>query len=170
MHRPDMRACATWLARHLRQMGLNAAIHQTKGHPIVLATSPRRKNVPTVLIYGHYDVQPPDPLESWKTPPFRPVVSAGKLYGRGASDDKGQLFTHIKGVESFLRTGTALPVNIIFLIEGEEELTTPPDHASAVDNAAAGMQDRAQGALAAEPNGAATVATAPPPSPPGSGR
>ena len=121
VHKPDMNACATWLTCHLRKIGLNAKLHPTKGNPIVVATSSRRLNLPTVLIYGHYDVQPPEPLDLWKTPPFRPVVRAGKLFGRGASDNKGQLFAHIKGVESFLRTGTALPVNVIFLIEGEEE-------------------------------------------------
>ncbi len=128
-HRRDVVACAAWLANHFRKLGLNATVHKTAGHPIIEATlhaSPRsergkRSNAPTVLIYGHYDVQPPEPFELWKTPPFGAVVRAGKMYGRGASDNKGQFFAHVKGVEALLAAGE-LPVNIIFLIEGEEEV------------------------------------------------
>lgn len=120
-HATDCAACATWLAEHFRAMGLRAKLHRTKGHPIITAVTPRRAGVPTVLIYGHYDVQPPEPLELWRTPPFEPTVRGGKLFGRGASDNKGQFFAHVKAVETYLRTGTPLPVNIVFLIEGEEE-------------------------------------------------
>ena len=120
-HAADCAACAAWLAEHFRAMGLRTKLHHTKGHPIITAATPRRAGVPTVLIYGHYDVQPPEPLELWKTPPFEPVVRGGKLFGRGASDNKGQFFAHVKAVEAYLRTGMPLPVNVVFLIEGEEE-------------------------------------------------
>ena len=122
-HQPDVRACARWLTAHLRRCGLAATLHPTAGHPILVARAPRRPQPdrPTVLVYGHYDVQPPEPFELWQTPPFAAVVRAGKLLGRGASDNKGQLFAHLKAVESYLATGTPLPVNVLFLIEGEEE-------------------------------------------------
>jgi len=120
-HAGDCAACATWLAEHFRAMGLHAKLHRTKGHPIIIAETPHRAGAPTVLIYGHYDVQPPEPLELWRTPPFEPTVRGGKLFGRGASDNKGQFFAHVKAVETYLRTGTPLPVNVVFLIEGEEE-------------------------------------------------
>jgi len=121
-----MRACIGWLAEHLEGIGLRARIHATAGHPVLVARSaPVRADRPTVLVYGHYDVQPPEPLPAWKTPPFTPVVRSGRLFGRGASDNKGQIFAHIKAVESYLATGTELPVNIIFLIEGEEEIGSP---------------------------------------------
>jgi succinyl-diaminopimelate desuccinylase len=121
-HRADCAACAAWLTEHFRNMGLQSKLHRTKGHPIVTATTPRRPGAPTVLIYGHYDVQPPEPIELWRTPPFEPTVRAGKLFGRGASDNKGQFFAHVKAVEAYLKTGAPLPVNVIFLIEGEEEV------------------------------------------------
>jgi acetylornithine deacetylase/succinyl-diaminopimelate desuccinylase-like protein len=120
-HAADCAACAAWLVEHFRAMGLRAKLHRTSGHPIVTAATRRRAGAPTVLIYGHYDVQPPEPLELWRTPPFEPVVRGGRLFGRGASDNKGQFFAHVKAVEAYLRTGTPLPVNVAFLIEGEEE-------------------------------------------------
>jgi acetylornithine deacetylase/succinyl-diaminopimelate desuccinylase-like protein len=120
-HADDCAACAAWLAKHLRSMGLCAKLHRTKGHSIITAEMPQQAGLPTVLIYGHYDVQPPEPLELWRTPPFAPTVRGGKLFGRGASDNKGQFFAHVKAVEAYLQTGTPLPVNVIFLIEGEEE-------------------------------------------------
>jgi acetylornithine deacetylase/succinyl-diaminopimelate desuccinylase-like protein len=121
-HVGDVRACAAWVAAHFRKIGLQTIVHNTAGHPIVEAQCHTpRSEAPTVIIYGHYDVQPPEPFELWKTPPFKPVVRDGKLYARGASDNKGQFFVHVKAVESYLATGTPLPVNIIFLIEGEEE-------------------------------------------------
>ncbi len=121
-HAGDMRACAGWLADHFRKLGLRVTIHKTAGQPIIEATrrSPR-SNAPTVVIYGHYDVQPPEPLELWKTPPFGAVVRGGNLYGRGASDNKGQFFAHVKAVEALLADGE-LPVHVVFLIEGEEEV------------------------------------------------
>jgi acetylornithine deacetylase/succinyl-diaminopimelate desuccinylase-like protein len=123
-HRRDVLACADWLARHFRSFGLDVKLYPTKGNPIVMARTPPASaaNAPHVLIYGHYDVQPPEPLDLWKTPPFEPVVRNGKLFGRGASDNKGQFFAHVKAVEAWLKTGTPLPVNITFLIEGEEEV------------------------------------------------
>ena len=120
-HHADVYACANWLAQHFRHIGLCATVHKTAGHPIVEARTAPRARLPTVLIYGHYDVQPPEPLDLWKTPPFEPTVRAGKIFGRGASDNKGQFFAHVKAVESFLATQTPLPVNVVFLIEGEEE-------------------------------------------------
>jgi acetylornithine deacetylase/succinyl-diaminopimelate desuccinylase-like protein len=123
-HDRDVRACAEWVLNHLRKIGLRATLHKTAGHPIVVAHAPRtsRFDAPTVLIYGHYDVQPPEPLDLWKTPPFKPVVRNWKLFGRGASDNKGQFFAHVKAVEAYLKTRTPLPANITFLIEGEEEV------------------------------------------------
>jgi len=122
-HDRDVRACAEWVLNHFRKIGLRATLHKTTGHPIVVARShASRSDAPTVLIYGHYDVQPPEPFELWKTPPFQAVVRGGKLFGRGASDNKGQFFAHVKAVEAYLKTRTPLPVNVTFLIEGEEEV------------------------------------------------
>ena len=123
-HRRDVLNCADWLARHFRTLGLDVNLYPTKGNPIVVARTPRIRGpkIPSVLIYGHYDVQPPEPLELWKTSPFEPVERAGKLFGRGASDNKGQFFAHVKAVEAYLKTRTPLPVNVTFLIEGEEEV------------------------------------------------
>ncbi|MEI6085912.1 MAG: dipeptidase, partial [Verrucomicrobiota bacterium] len=120
-HTPDIRACCDWVANHFRKLGLRVTVHQTAGHPIVEAATPHQPGAPTVLIYGHYDVQPPEPFDLWKTPPFSGLVRAGKIHGRGASDNKGQFFTHVKAVETLLASGPA-PVNITFLIEGEEEV------------------------------------------------
>jgi acetylornithine deacetylase/succinyl-diaminopimelate desuccinylase-like protein len=120
-HRADLLRCAGWLRDYCRQRGLTARLYRTAGHPILVARTPARPDRPTVLIYGHYDVQPPDPLALWHTPPFTPVVRAGKVHARGASDNKGQFFAHVLAVASYLATGTELPVNVIFLIEGEEE-------------------------------------------------
>ena len=94
----------------------------TAGHPIVYAEWLEAARRPTVLVYGHYDVQPPDPLDEWTTPPFEPTVRDGSIYARGATDDKGQMFTHIKSVEAWLRNAGKLPVNLKFVIEGEEEV------------------------------------------------
>ncbi|MBN1437027.1 MAG: dipeptidase [Sedimentisphaerales bacterium] len=122
VHQPDIQACAQWLIDHFIALGLQTQLIQTKGHPIVSAQT----NFPTnrkVIIYGHYDVQPEDPIDQWQTPPFEPTIKNGFLYARGASDDKGQLFAHIKAVEALLKTNTSLPCNVHFLIEGEEEST-----------------------------------------------
>jgi acetylornithine deacetylase/succinyl-diaminopimelate desuccinylase-like protein len=121
----DTRRCATWLAAHLRSIGLaDARLLPTQGHPLVFGTSRSCPGRPVILIYGHYDVQPPGPLHAWHTRPFEAVIRAGWLHGRGASDDKGQLFAHLKAVESWLRTG-GLPVNVKILLEGEEEVGSP---------------------------------------------
>jgi acetylornithine deacetylase/succinyl-diaminopimelate desuccinylase-like protein len=124
-HREDLRACALWLRDRLRAAGLAAELHPTAGHPVLVAKSKPRIAGPTVLVYGHYDVQPPEPLELWRTPPFAPVIKAGKMYGRGTSDNKGQILAHINAVVSYLATATPLPVNVIFCIEGEEEIGSP---------------------------------------------
>src|SRR5215467_7319127 len=109
----DLRNCAAWLARNLRIIGLNeVSIVSTPGHPLVYAEWSGAPNRPTVIIYGHYDVQPVDPLSAWKSPPFEPTVRGGNLYGRGASDDKGQMFAHVKALEAYLQTSGGLPVNV----------------------------------------------------------
>jgi acetylornithine deacetylase/succinyl-diaminopimelate desuccinylase-like protein len=125
-HAGDLQQCAAWLADHLRQIGLEGVrVIPTQLHPIVYADWQRAPGRPTVLIYGHYDVQPVDPLHEWRTPPFEPTVRGHDLYGRGASDDKGQLFTHVKALESYLHTTGVLPVNVKCLFEGEEEIGSP---------------------------------------------
>ena len=123
-HKEDMHRCAEWLCNHCKEIGLDTKIHQTKGHPIVVARTPHNASKLTYMVYGHYDVQPVEPLEGWtKTKnPFEPVVADGNIYGRGTADDKGQLFTHLKAVECILKTGSELPFNLIFLMEGEEEI------------------------------------------------
>jgi len=123
-HRPDMEACANWIASQCKNTGLVTEIHKTKGHPIVVASTPDKHadSKPHFLVYGHYDVQPPDPIELWRTPPFEPHIQGRSLYGRGASDNKGQHLAHLKAVEAMLRTGTELPCHLTFIIEGEEEV------------------------------------------------
>lgn len=125
-HKPDVAKAASWIADALRTAGLeHVEIHETKGHPIIYADHLHAPGKPTVLIYGHYDVQPVDPLHLWETPPFEPTIRDGKLYARGATDDKGQIFLHIKAVEALLSQESALPVNVKFCIEGEEEVSSP---------------------------------------------
>jgi acetylornithine deacetylase/succinyl-diaminopimelate desuccinylase-like protein len=125
-HAPDMRRCATWLAGHLRRIGLlNVQIVPTARHPIVYADWPDAPGRPTVLIYGHYDVQPAEPFEAWRTPPFEPTVIGDDLFGRGACDDKGQMFAHVKAIETCLKTQGRLPVNVKCIFEGEEEIGSP---------------------------------------------
>jgi acetylornithine deacetylase/succinyl-diaminopimelate desuccinylase-like protein len=122
----DVRAVAEYLKGYLGSMGLeHVTIHETAGHPIVTADHLHAPGKPTVLIYGHYDVQPSDPEGEWKTPPFEPVIRDGRIYARGASDDKGQFLTHLCALGGFHRTGTPLPVNIKILLEGEEEIGSP---------------------------------------------
>ena len=113
--------CAEWLAEKFQRIGLTAQAYPTAGHPVVVARNEPRPDRRTVLIYGHYDVQPVDPLELWTTPPFEPRVENGIIFGRGAADNKGQILAHILGVEATLREKGDLPVNVIFLVEGEEE-------------------------------------------------
>ncbi len=120
-HKKDMLACADWLKKHLAGIGFKSRVVKTTGHPILYAEYMADKSAPTLLYYGHYDVQPPEPLNLWKSPPFKPEIRAGYIYGRGSSDDKGQVFAHIKGLEAVLKADGKLPVNVKFLIEGEEE-------------------------------------------------
>lgn len=125
-HRPDMRRAADWLAERMREIGLEASIEETVGHPIVLGEwRGAGPDAPTVLIYGHYDVQPPEPLELWTSPPFEPELRDGRIYARGSVDDKGQLYLHIKAIEAHLKHNGRLPVNVIVLAEGEEEVGSP---------------------------------------------
>jgi acetylornithine deacetylase/succinyl-diaminopimelate desuccinylase-like protein len=125
-HAADLKDCAAWLAGHLQAIGLEKIrIVPTQRHPIVYAESRRVPGKPTVLIYGHYDVQPADPLSEWRSPPFTPVRRGEDLYGRGASDDKGQMFTHVEAVECYLRSEGKLPLNVRCLFEGEEEIGSP---------------------------------------------
>jgi acetylornithine deacetylase/succinyl-diaminopimelate desuccinylase-like protein len=124
--RADAMQCATWLARHLKAIGLpRVRVVPTRGNPIVFASKFRGRDYPTILIYGHYDVLPGEPLHEWRTPPFEPTLIGNKLFARGTSDDKGQLFIHIKAVESYLSAEGALPVNVKFLFEGGEEVGSP---------------------------------------------
>ena len=125
-HKGDMRKAAEWLAGSLKAAGLeNISIDETAGHPVVYADWLHAEGQPTLLIYGHYDVQPVDPLELWDSAPFEPEVRDNKLYARGASDDKGQVFMHVKAVEALFKTHGKLPVNVKFCIEGEEEIGSP---------------------------------------------
>jgi acetylornithine deacetylase/succinyl-diaminopimelate desuccinylase-like protein len=120
----DLSACADWLVVHCRQIGLEAEIRATDGHPIVVAKTPRVKNstLPHYMVYGHYDVQPPEPLELWKSPPFEPRIVGREIFARGSTDNKGQNFAHLKAVEAYLKTGTPLPCDLTFVLEGEEEV------------------------------------------------
>jgi acetylornithine deacetylase/succinyl-diaminopimelate desuccinylase-like protein len=130
-------ACADWLTGRLQRAGLRAHKHETAGHPVVVARNEERPGRRTVLIYGHYDVQPPDPIDLWETPPFEPVIKGGKIYARGSTDNKGQILAHILGVESALKERGDLPVDLIFLVEGEEEIGSP--------NLAAFLKEHASG-------------------------
>ena len=123
-HRKDLAACAQWLVRHCRAIGLEAELRPTPGNPVVLARTARRNSSrrPHYVVYGHYDVQPPEPFELWKTPPFDPRVRGSSLFGRGASDNKGQHLAHLNAVEAYLKTGAELPCDLTFVIEGEEEV------------------------------------------------
>ena len=120
--KPHMTRGAEFVYRQFSNLGFQAEIVPTAGHPIVYAEWLKSPGAPTVMVYGHYDVQPADPLDLWTTPPFEPTLRNGCLYARGATDDKGQVFTHIKSAESWLRTLGKLPVNLKYVIEGEEEV------------------------------------------------
>ena len=117
----DVRQAASWLIGRFNNLGFETEWIETNGHPIVYAESPKVAGAPTVLVYGHYDVQPPDPLDEWITPPFEPAVRDGNIFARGATDDKGQLITHLFSSEAWIRTEGKIPVQLKFLIEGEEE-------------------------------------------------
>ncbi len=125
-HAGDLRACAGWVVEKCRDIGLNAKLWPTAGNPIVVASTPapksRKGKRPKFLVYGHYDVQPPEPFELWTSPPFTPRIAGRSLYARGSSDNKGQNLAHIQAVEAYLKTGTELPCDITFVIEGEEEV------------------------------------------------
>jgi acetylornithine deacetylase/succinyl-diaminopimelate desuccinylase-like protein len=122
-HRVDTQYAAQWLADRMRDIGLETSVHQTPGHPIVLGEwRGAGEGARTVLIYGHYDVQPAEPLDLWTTPPFEPDLRDGRIYARGSVDDKGQLYLHVKALEAHLRTNGRLPVNVIVVAEGEEEV------------------------------------------------
>jgi succinyl-diaminopimelate desuccinylase len=121
-HKADVQRAAEWVAQQFRSLGLTTELIATDRHPLVYAESPPVPGKPTALVYGHYDVQPPDPLNEWISPPFEPTRRDGNLYARGATDDKGQMLTHIKSVEALLRTQGSLPIQMKFLIEGEEEV------------------------------------------------
>ncbi len=122
-NKKDMLTAAEFVADKLRSAGIeNVKIIETKGHPLVYADWMHAPGKPTVLVYGHYDVQPVDPIDLWNSPPFEPTIKDGKIYARGATDDKGQMLMHVKSVEAYMKTEGSLPLNIKFIIEGEEEI------------------------------------------------
>jgi acetylornithine deacetylase/succinyl-diaminopimelate desuccinylase-like protein len=122
-HAADVRRCAEWTAGEMRRIGLqNVRLMDTPGNPVVYGDWLGAEGAPTILFYGHYDVQPVDPVELWESPPFEATVRDGEIYARGAADDKGQVFMHFKAVEAHLQRNGRLPVNMKFLIEGEEEV------------------------------------------------
>ncbi|HXI74554.1 MAG TPA: M20/M25/M40 family metallo-hydrolase, partial [Pyrinomonadaceae bacterium] len=114
--------CADWLAKKLKKVGLETQVVPTAGHPVVWARNQHRPGRRTVLIYGHYDVQPPDPLDLWDSPPFEPVLKDGYVFARGATDNKGQILAHILGIQETMEQEGELPVNLHLVIEGEEEV------------------------------------------------
>jgi len=125
-YKEDIQKCAAFLAKKLESIGMhNTKIIQTKKHPIVYSSYHQDDTMPTILIYGHYDVQPPDPLDLWESDPFTATIRGDYIYARGVSDDKGQVFCHIKAIEAYLKRDNMLPVNIIMIIEGEEEIGSP---------------------------------------------
>src|SRR5439155_25032086 len=123
-HRDDMLRCATWVAGQLNFAGLDANILPTDGHPAVVAKNRHQPDRPTVLMYGHYDVQPAEPLDLWTTKPFEPTIRNNAIYARGAADDKGQVWCHIESLLAWQAHGGP-PVNLTLLIEGEEEIGSP---------------------------------------------
>lgn len=118
----DVRRAGQWVADHLKSAGLAVRWIETEGHPMVYAETPAVPDAPVALVYGHYDVQPPEPLDQWKSPPFEPEIRDGNLYARGATDDKGQVLTHVQAVRRLMEAGDPLPLQVKFLIEGEEEV------------------------------------------------
>jgi len=125
-HKKDVLEAANYLTERLKELELDSVEQfETEGNPIVYGEYQANKDAPTVLIYGHYDVQPPDPIELWNTPPFEPQVRDGKIYARGTCDDKGQLYIHIKALETLLEIGNEPEINIKFIYEGEEEIGSP---------------------------------------------
>jgi len=125
-HNGDMQLCAQWAADQMKAIGMqNVRIMPTPGHPVVYSEWLGAPGAPTVLFYGHYDVQPVDPLNLWTSPPFEMTQRGDNLYARGSADDKGQVFIHFKGIEALMKQNGKLPVNIKMLIEGEEEVGSP---------------------------------------------
>lgn len=121
-HKADVGDASEWVADQFRRLKFQTEIIKTSGHPIVYAESAPCPGKPVALVYGHYDVQPPDPLDEWITPPFEPTVRDGNLYARGATDDKGQMLTHVKSAQAWMESESELPLQLKFLIEGEEEV------------------------------------------------
>jgi acetylornithine deacetylase/succinyl-diaminopimelate desuccinylase-like protein len=123
-NKKDIEYCAKWLSNHIKSIGFeNVEVYNTLGNPIVYAEYLKAgKDKPTVLIYGHYDVQPVDPIDLWTTPPFEPTIRDGKVFARGTTDDKGQLFIHLKSLEAYFKNENTLPINVKLLFEGEEEV------------------------------------------------
>jgi acetylornithine deacetylase/succinyl-diaminopimelate desuccinylase-like protein len=122
-HNPDTRRAAEWIGDAMRRIGMEVSIHDTPGHPVVLAEwRGAGDSAPTLLVYGHYDVQPAEPLELWETPAFEPAIRDGRIYARGSVDDKGQLYLHVKALEAHLAVNGRLPCNVVVLAEGEEEV------------------------------------------------
>ncbi len=121
-HQADVRRAAEWVFNHLKRIGFHARLFQTERSPIIYAEHCEAPGAPTLLIYGHYDVQPPEPLDEWLSPPFEPAIRDGFVYARGATDDKGQFFTYLKALEATLAVTGTLPLNVKFLVEGEEEV------------------------------------------------
>lgn len=125
-HKEDIKTAANWLADRLRKLNIeNVSVDETAGHPVVYGEWLHAEGKPTILLYGHYDVQPVDPLHLWDSEPFNPEIRDNKLYARGASDDKGQVFMHLKMIEALFETEGTLPVNVKFIYEGEEEIGSP---------------------------------------------
>jgi acetylornithine deacetylase/succinyl-diaminopimelate desuccinylase-like protein len=126
-HRDDTARAAEWLAGRMRAVGLQTVdVVATAGNPVVVGEwRGAPQGAPTLLVYGHYDVQPPEPLDEWNSPPFEPVTKDGRIYARGSVDDKGQVYLHLKAVEAHLAENGSLPVNVVFLVEGEEEVGSP---------------------------------------------
>ncbi len=131
----DMTRAAEWVAEQFRRLDFATQVIANTGHPLVYAESPRVEGAPTALVYGHYDVQPVEPLEAWVSPPFEPTRRDGNLYARGATDDKGQMLTHIKGAEAWMRVEGQLPLNLKFLVEGEEEVGSHALHRHLAEHA-----------------------------------
>ncbi len=120
-HKKDILRAVDFLVTELKELGLEVETIQTDGNPLVYAQTAPREGLPTLLFYGHYDVQPVDPLELWDSPPFEPTIKDDIIYARGGSDDKGQMYSHIKALEAYIKTGTPIPANIKLIFEGEEE-------------------------------------------------
>ncbi len=122
-HQQDLRRCAEWTADEMRRIGMeNVRIIETPGHPVVYGDWLHTEGAPTILFYGHYDVQPVDPVELWESPPFEATIRDGEIYARGAADDKGQVFMHFKAIEAHMKQNGRLPVNLRIILEGEEEV------------------------------------------------